>query len=142
MSNGTPRPTLISGGFINSKKIPSVTAISSMEKKILIIDDEVDFCLIMRGYFNKKNYQVFVAYNLQNGLFLIDQEKPDILFLDNNLPDGQGWKYVDQIVEKNPHLMIYLISAHQSKSSVTSTNENINVWEKPISLQILNNAFE
>jgi DNA-binding NtrC family response regulator len=120
----------------------SVIAISSMKKKILIIDDELDFCLIMKGYFNRKNYEVFVAYNLQSGLFLIDENKPDILFLDNNLPDGQGWKYVDQIVEKNPHLEIYLVSAHQSKSSFTSPHKNIIVWEKPISMQILNSSFQ
>jgi len=113
-----------------------------MKKKVLIIDDETDFCLIMKGYFDRKDYEVFAAYNLQSGLFLIDETKPDILFLDNNLPDGQGWKYVDQIVEKNPHLNIYLISAHQSKSSFHSTNKNIVVWEKPISLQILNSVFQ
>jgi DNA-binding NtrC family response regulator len=113
-----------------------------MKKKILIIDDEVDFCLIMKGYFNRKNYEVSVAYTLQSGLFLIDENKPDILFLDNNLPDGHGWKYVDQIVEKNPHLEIYLVSAHQSKSSFTSPNKNIIVWEKPISMQILNSSFQ
>lgn len=113
-----------------------------MKQKILIIDDEIDFCMIMKGYFGRKNFEVFLAYNLQSGLFLIDETNPDILFLDNNLPDGQGWKYVEQIVEKNPHLRIYLISAHQNKSSFTSTNKNIVVWEKPISLQILNNVFQ
>ena len=127
---------------LSCKTKPSVIAISSMKKKILIIDDEVDFCLIMKGYFGRKNYEVFVAYTLQSGLFLIDEEKPDILFLDNNLPDGQGWKYVDQIVEKNPHLEIYLVSAHQSKSSFTSPNKNIIVWEKPISMQVLNSSFQ
>ena len=55
-----------------------------MKKKILIIDDEIDFCSIMKGYFGRKNYEVFVAYTLQSGLFLIDEENPDILFLDNN----------------------------------------------------------
>ena len=113
-----------------------------MKQKVLIIDDETDFCMIMKGYFSRKNYEVFLAYNLQSGLFQIDEAKPDILFLDNNLPDGQGWKYVAQIVEKNPHLRIYLISAHQNKSSFTSPNKNIVVWEKPISLQLLNNVFQ
>src|SRR5436190_14604421 len=103
-----------------------------MKKKILIIDDEVDFCLIMKGYFNRKNYEVSVAYTLQSGLFLIDENKPDILFLDNNLPDGHGWKYVDEIVEKNPHLEIYVVSAYQSKLSFTSGNKNIIVLEKLI----------
>jgi len=113
-----------------------------MKKKVLIIDDEIDFCIIMKGYFERKDYEVFQAYTLQSGLFSIDETKPDVLFLDNNLPDGQGWKYVDQIVEKNPQLEIYLISAHQSKSSFTSPHKNIIVWEKPISLQVLNNAFQ
>ena len=113
-----------------------------MKQKVLIIDDEIDFCTIMKGYFNRKNYDVFLAYTLQSGLFLVDETKPDILFLDNNLPDGQGWKYVDQIVEKNPHLKIYLISAHQNKSSFNSPYKNIEVWEKPISLQVLNHVFQ
>ena len=113
-----------------------------MKPKVLIVDDEIDFCMIMKGYFTRKHFEVFLAYTLQSGLFLLDEAKPDILFLDNNLPDGQGWKYVEQIVEKTPHLKVYLISAHQSKSSFSSPNRNIVVWEKPISLQILNNSFQ
>lgn len=112
-----------------------------MKKKILIIDDEVDFCIIMKGYFGKKDYEVDFAYSLQKGLFMLDDNKPDILFLDNNLPDGQGWQYVEQIVEKNPQLKVFLISAHQTKSSFRSTNKNIEVWEKPISMQLLNSVF-
>ena len=112
-----------------------------MTQKVLIIDDEVDFCMIMKGYFDRKKYETLVAYDLQHGLALIQASKPDILFLDNNLPDGQGWKCVEEIVEKNPHLRIYLISAHQSKSSFKSTNKNIVVWEKPISMQLLNEEF-
>ena len=112
-----------------------------MKEKVLIVDDEIDFCIIMKGYFEKKDYEVYLAYNLQTGLFIIDEAQPNILFLDNNLPDGQGWKYVEQIVEKNPHLKVYLISAHQNKSSFNSPNKNIVVWEKPISMQVLNNAF-
>lgn len=112
-----------------------------MKKKVLIIDDEIDFCIIMKGYFERKDFDVQLAYNLQKGLFLLDDNKPDILFLDNNLPDGQGWQYVDQIVEKNPQLKVFLISAHQTKSNFHSTNKNIEVWEKPISMQLLNSVF-
>lgn len=113
-----------------------------MKQKLLIIDDEVDFCTIMKGYFDRKKYETLVAYDLRNGLALIEASKPDIIFLDNNLPDGHGWKCVDEIVEKNPHMKIYLISAHQSKSSFSSPNKNIMVWEKPISLQVLNDVFQ
>ena len=51
-----------------------------MKQKVLIIDDEIDFCMIMKGYFARKNFDVFQAYTLQSGLFLIDEAKPDIFF--------------------------------------------------------------
>ena len=110
--------------------------------KILIIDDEVDYCSIMKNYFNEKNYEVFLAYTLQEGLSMLEQMHPDILFLDNNLPDGQGWNCVEEIVEKYPQIRIYLISAYRHKSDFITSSPNIIVWEKPISLNILNAVFD
>jgi DNA-binding response OmpR family regulator len=109
--------------------------------KILIVDDEADYCSIMKGYFDSKNYEVFLAFTLQEGLSMLEKVRPDILFLDNNLPDGQGWKCVDEIVEKYPHIRIYLISAYRQKSDFVTASSNITVWEKPISLNSLDNFF-
>jgi two-component system OmpR family response regulator len=109
--------------------------------KILIIDDETDYCSIMKNYFNEKNYEVFLAFTLHEGLAMIEKIHPDILFLDNNLPDGQGWKSVDEIVEKYPQIRIYLISAYRHKSDFVTSSPNITVWEKPISLNTLNAVF-
>jgi DNA-binding NtrC family response regulator len=109
--------------------------------KVLIIDDEVDYCLIMKGYFTRKKYDVAVAYTLKEGLQKIADEKPDILFLDNNLPDGQGWAHVEEIVEKNPHLRIYLASAYHQHGDFFSPHPLVTVWEKPISMSLLNETF-
>jgi DNA-binding response OmpR family regulator len=112
-----------------------------MKKKILIIDDESDFCLIMRNYFVKKGYEVSLAYTLRDGMAMAKEMSPDILFLDNNLPDGNGWDAVGNIVELFPHIRAYLVSAHRNKSSINGFDENITVWEKPISLHTLNLYF-
>jgi two-component system, OmpR family, response regulator len=112
-----------------------------LKLKVLLVDDEVDYCLIMKGYFTRKNYDVFVAYTLMDGLSLIDTAKPDILFLDNNLPDGQGWSHVESIVEKNPHLRIYLASAYHQHGDFISSHPQVTVWEKPISMSLLNETF-
>ena len=113
-----------------------------MKEKILIIDDEVDFCTIMKGYFKKRNYDVHVAYSIQAGILLLDEFNPGVLFLDNNLPDGEGWKFVPRIVEKSPQIKIFLVSAHMHRSDFVSSNENIVVWEKPISMQLLEDNFK
>src|SRR5688572_16231328 len=109
--------------------------------KILIIDDEIDYSMILKNYFNRKNYEVFVAYLLQEGLDMIGQVKPDILFLDNNLPDGKGWTHVEDIVENNPHLRIYLVSAYHQKGDYASPSPNVVVWEKPLSMSQLKEVF-
>lgn len=104
--------------------------------KILIIDDEIDYCMIMKNFF-RKVYDVSLAFTLREGLALIDSLNPDLLFLDNNLPDGKGWTCVESIVEKNPHLKIYLVSAYHQKGNFSSPSSNVVVWEKPLSLSLL-----
>ncbi len=109
--------------------------------KILIIDDEVDYCTILKSYFLQKEYEVFLAFTLREGLEMINSVRPDILFLDNNLPDGKGWPHVESIVEKNPHIRVYLVSAYQQKSDFSSPSPNVTVWEKPLSLSLLKENF-
>jgi len=107
-----------------------------------MIDDEVDYCQIMKNFFTKRNYDVYIAYTLNEGLNLLDTVRPDILFLDNNLPDGQGFTYVDSIVEKNPQTKVYMVSAYYKKSDIVYNSPNIIVWEKPLSMHLLNSTFE
>lgn len=112
-----------------------------MNQKILIIDDETDFCMIMKNYFMKKGYNVDLAHTLEEGMALLKEIRPDIVFLDNNLPDGDGWDCAEQIVEIIPQVRAYLISAHRDRSTVQSKAKNIVIWEKPISLHVLNDLF-
>ena len=113
-----------------------------MKSKILIVDDEIDFCEIMKNYFTKKGYEVLLAYTLEEGMRLLKEKQPDILFLDNNLPDGQGWDALYEIVEIIPQIRAFLISAHKNKFPLGSINGNsIMVWEKPISLRVLDTVF-
>jgi DNA-binding response OmpR family regulator len=112
-----------------------------MKQRILIIDDETDFCLIMKNYFQKRDYDAEVAYSLKEGMAKLNSGKPEILFLDNNLPDGDGWEIVDRIVEIIPQIKIYLVSAHRNESRFIASGYNISIWEKPISLKLLNDLF-
>jgi DNA-binding response OmpR family regulator len=112
------------------------------KQKILIIDDEVDYCMIMKSYLQSKNYEVSTAYTLKEGLNKLSELQPDMLILDNNLPDGKGWDCVDDITANMPSLKVYLISAYRQKSDFKPVTPNITVWEKPISLSLLDTVFQ
>ena len=112
------------------------------KSKVLVIDDEIDYGTIMKEYFHSRHYDVCLAYTLQDGLRLLDEFHPDILLLDNNLPDGKGWDYLESITQKNPALKVFLISAYSHRSDISTTLSNVIVWEKPVSLGLLDATFK
>lgn len=110
------------------------------QKKILIIDDEIDLCMLMRNYLVNRNYEVAYAHTLADGLHLMLQLRPDILFLDNNLPDGTGWSHLPEFFHLNPELRLYLMSGYHPVVP-EYPGMHIHVIPKPISFADLANLF-
>ena len=106
--------------------------------KVLIIDDEMDSCLLLKSFLTQLKYDVYTALTLADGLLLIEQVSPAIIFLDNNLPDGLGCDQIDHIQLKCPQCKIILISAYHYDEKRLS-NKDIRVFEKPISLSMIKN---
>ncbi len=107
-------------------------------KRVLIIDDETDFCLLMKNYFGRRNYEVHIFHTLEEGMKSLELIRPDIIFLDNNLPDGLGWEKTEYISKHFPNTRINLISAYQYDHSISDKLTSVKIWEKPISLTDLN----
>jgi DNA-binding response OmpR family regulator len=103
-------------------------------KKVLIVDDEVDLCIMIRLFLTRKNYEVYIAHTLNEGFKKMNSFKPDSLLLDNNLPDGMGWDFAKNIHEQYPEMHITLIGAHQAAEGFKEAlGSKINILEKPIS---------
>lgn len=110
-----------------------------MQRKVLIIDDEVDLCLLIRAHLHKLGYTARIAHTLGDGLRQLHADTPDILLLDNNLPDGTGWSRVVEINQQFPGMNIILISAVSSGHEFYQTlNFPFRMMEKPIQLSELN----
>ncbi|MBL7736970.1 MAG: response regulator [Chitinophagaceae bacterium] len=110
-------------------------------KKALIIDDEVDLCLLLKNYLSRRNYDVYYSHTLKEGLNRFSEVMPDILFLDNNLPDGFGWDEAVSLVEQFPDLQVHLISAY-GPSRPEKLGAGFKVWEKPLTLKELDHYIQ
>jgi DNA-binding response OmpR family regulator len=108
------------------------------KKKVLIIDDEEDFGMLMKRFFSQKNYDVFVAHTISDGMQLLDEVMPDIIFLDNNLPDGYGWDKTDYILSNYPQTQLNLISALNVPKTSSSS---FRILEKQMLLKELTKMF-
>jgi DNA-binding response OmpR family regulator len=118
------------------------------KKKVLIIDDEVDFCLLMQFYLSKKNCDVSISHTLHDGLGLVQDKAPDIVILDNNLPDGLGWPKAKDILNAAPGVHLFLISANKPSNKIDIDNDDeidnnqLHVVEKPISITQIDNFLK
>src|ERR1051326_3210870 len=83
--------------------------VTLMSRKILIIDDELDICLLLSGYLKKAGYDAVYTTTIQSGIELAKQIKPFTIFLDHNLPDGLGIPYINKFKELQSE--VYIISA-------------------------------
>jgi DNA-binding response OmpR family regulator len=101
--------------------------------KVLIVDDEIDLCLLLKSYFTRNGYEVAIAYTIAKALDELQEFSPDILFLDNNLADGLGWSMVPAILRTTPKLQVYLISAYHPPVPNLPQGVSVDIIEKPIS---------
>lgn len=81
------------------------------QKKILLVDDEVDFVEVLRVRLENNNYEVIVAYDGEEGLEKAEREAPDLIILDIMLPKISGFDVcrklkVDENFKNIPVIML------------------------------------
>lgn len=77
---------------------------------ILIIDDEVEIVELIEVYLVNEGYQVFKAYNGNNGIKLINQEIINLVILDIMMPSIDGFQ-VCMKIRKDYNIPIIMLSA-------------------------------
>lgn len=60
------------------------------KRKILIFDDDVMTLEVISLIFSEKGYEVSVSETTYNILGIVDQIKPDLIIMDNWIPDRGG----------------------------------------------------
>ena len=65
--------------------------------KILIVDDEPDCISIIQCRLEWSHYNVITANNGREGLEKASQEKPDLILLDTNMPEMNGYEMLERM---------------------------------------------
>jgi two-component SAPR family response regulator len=82
--------------------------------KALIIDDEIDICYLLSGLLTHKKIEAGYATSIADAKDVLEKHKPEIIFLDNRLPDGRGVDFARYIKEKNPKAKVVMITAYDT----------------------------
>jgi CheY-like chemotaxis protein len=71
--------------------------------KVLVVDDEPDCLSIIQCRLEWSKYEVITATNGAEGLQIAENERPDMVLLDNNMPVMDGLEMLERM-RKNPVL--------------------------------------
>jgi CheY-like chemotaxis protein len=83
-----------------------------MIKKILIIDDEKDMRVYLEAVFRKAGYEAETASNGDEGLWMAEAHRPDLITLDILMPKKSGVKAYRGLrtSEKTRHIPIVVLT--------------------------------
>jgi two-component system, NtrC family, response regulator HydG len=84
--------------------------------KILMIDDDEDVLLAAKMLLKKSNHQVIIEKNPNKIPFLLNNDTYDVILLDMNFSKDttsgkEGFEWLKQIKEKDPHAVVIMITA-------------------------------
>ena len=91
------------------------------KKRILVVDDEPDFCFVVQGNLEKEGFEVEVAYDGVQGLAKVAANPPDAIVLDVMMPEKDGYAVCKELKGDQKHADIPIVMLTAVTSRVTST---------------------
>ena len=81
-------------------------------EKILIIDDDVTFSLMLRTWLGKKGFGVDTAADIAAGRQLLAEGSYDLVLSDMRLPDGDGTDLLQWIAERGVTVPVIVMTGY------------------------------
>jgi DNA-binding NtrC family response regulator len=101
-------------------------------KKVLIIEDEGDMCLLLNIMLNGKEMDLEHVKNLSAAEEYLQREQPSVVILDNKLPDGFGIDFISFIKKNYPSIKIIMISGFDGSAKDVALENGADIFlEKP-----------
>lgn len=91
-----------------------------MDKKILIIDDEEDFCFFVKKNLEAiSNYEIITANKGKKGIQIARKKKPDLILLDIMMPGIDGFEVLKRLKanEETQNIPVIMLTAKEEDES-------------------------
>jgi len=111
--------------------------------KTVLVDDDKSAILTLQALLggNFPNIEIVgSANNVSEATFLIDAVKPELVFLDINLPDGEGFDVIERVAYKD--FRVIFVTAFDKYAVRAFEFSALHYLVKPVSIELLKTAVE
>lgn len=120
----------------------NATIEAQKQRKVLIIEDEGDMCLLLNIMLNGKNMELDHVKKLAAAEEYLQKEQPAVVILDNKLPDGFGIDFIPHIKKNYPAVRIIMISGYDGSARDVALENGADLFlEKPFTKNQLYDAI-
>jgi DNA-binding response OmpR family regulator len=105
---------------------------NTKSKKVLIVEDEGDMCLLLNILLNGREMELDHVKNISAAEEYLQKEQPSVIILDNKLPDGFGVELIPFVKKNYPSVKIIMISGFDASVKDAALESGADVFlEKP-----------
>ena len=112
-------------------------------KKVLIVEDEADMCLLLNIILTGKDIQLDHVKSLAAAKTYLQEEQPSVVLLDNQLPDGFGVDFISFLKENYPTIKIIMISGYDGSAKEVALENGADTFiAKPFTREQLSQSVK
>jgi len=82
--------------------------------QLLLVDDDETFCLVLKPALEKRNFHVFVANNIQQGIAIAEQIEPEYAVIDLRIGYDSGLEMVQKLISLDDNTQIVMLTGFAS----------------------------
>jgi len=80
-------------------------------KRILVVDDEIEVCNVLRDFLTVKGYEVYTASDGRTAIAKVKEIRPHIVLLDIMMPGMDGLETLKEIRKVDPGVGVIMVTA-------------------------------
>ncbi|MFI3221328.1 MAG: response regulator transcription factor [Methylococcales bacterium] len=82
--------------------------------RLLLVDDDVTFCTVLKSALEKRNYDVLVANDVSEGMLLAEQNLPEYAVIDLRIGYESGLELVKKLIFLDDNTQIVMLTGFAS----------------------------
>lgn len=112
--------------------------------RILLVDDEREFVENLRDRLKMRDFGAHVAYDGRQALNKVNEQIPDVMVLDLNMPEVDGYQVLEEVNKRHPGVKVIILTGHGSAEDEARCRKlgAFAYLEKPIDIDELTKVMD